>query len=691
MSRGQTRKEFLSGGVKIQVSKIRQWVLVAVYTEKIVLNKHINLYVPKRTLLRPPLFGRSDRFTTWEEYLSLCQFEDNVAEAWKKTTEGKLDRQRRHEEQWYVLGRHDLIYTLIDIDRKINGEAVKVKIGVELALNPYEAENWAVAKRAQELELLGTNPNQVGILRRNAAKRKLPPRLAEKEETVRIRFPYDYVSVPVSQRRVGKNRPGVDLPPSKGPEPREEPILLASDSVCRAYEMLSEIWNDSTAKSVLLIAPPGSGKELLARSIHHFQNIDGPYVTYALSPSSHERNDQTLFGRDLRTIFEPGWNQLLARAKNQGQNIAGSIVETNTRLLKIFVETVKWIESGDEPTLRQKGIWASKGNTEGDISEPDDFVSDGLLFKARKGALFLDEIDKVPEQTRASLLRLLENDEFALYGTSMVVRLENWRPLYVFAGSMPREQMLQLKPFDFWTRISHIIEMEHPLDVDDAAERLRVAKSYFAFFWVQHIEKFFKGATLLPFRFDKKLKHYFQDYYINLFTFLNHYEVVDRIAGMFAEEIETGAGSSRFSVRNIRGIVARVIYGLVDYLLYDNNQDSALSAIRNDVIKPDKVIKEYGIENPAKIEMAVSWFKLLDRVLITPKSAEDRDGNTDGSENADGHGGDRNNGDNKGEDERGDDESKFDRIVVVIDLLHGEKFREEIRHIVRAAIRKIYI
>ncbi|MBW7998305.1 MAG: hypothetical protein FVQ81_17390 [Candidatus Glassbacteria bacterium] len=504
----------------------------------------------------------------------------------------------------------------------------------------------------------------------------MPLRLAEKEKTVRIRFPYDYVSVPVFQRKAGKKRPGENLQPSKGPEPREEPILLASDSVCRAYEMLSEIWNDRTAKSVLVIAPPGSGKELLTRSIHYFQDIEGPYVTYALSPSSHERNDQVLFGRDLRSIFEPSWNELLVRAKNQGQSISDSLEKTHTRLLKIFVETVKWVESGEEPTWKQKGNRAPKGHTGGDISDPDTFISDGLLFKARRGALFLDEIDKVPKQTRASLLRLLENDEFALYETSMVVKLNKWRPLYIFAGSIPREQMFQLHPFDFWTRISHIIEMEHPLDIDDQQERLRVTKSYFSFFWVQHIEKFFKGATLLPFRFEDEIKIYFQSYYISLFTLLNRYEVVDRIASMFAEEIETGAGSSRFSVRNIRGIVARVIYGLVDYLLYDRSRDSALFTIREFVINPDKIKKAFNNEIPVGIEEQISWFELLRLVMTMPISAEEEDGET---------------GDAASGDEQSNDESKIDRFIKVIDQRHGEQFRAEIRHIVRAAIRKIYI
>jgi hypothetical protein len=623
--------------VKIRVSHIRQWVLAVMYTEQITKCSAINLFVPERILLRPPLFGRSDRYIAWDQYFTLCRFQSEVSREWIKVSRkygrkrdkissaggeslgSRIASRRLKEERCYVLGRHDLIYTLRPFEpvNKEDTTRARVQVKLEIDLHPFAAEKWEVAKQAVELGL----ENRPRVTKATATKRALNP------GQWAIRYPYDYVSIPVSQRSRGQQNPNLDeTPPPKGPKLPEEKILLSSDSMCRAYEALSEIWNDRTAKSVLIIAPPGSGKELLSKSIHHFQEFPGPYIVYALSPSQHERNDRVLFARDIQSVFNTRFSSF-------------------TDLRDVCIETTKWIETGKEPTWKQKRKDPQNGALKHDTSTPHTTISDGLLFQARRGAILLDEIDKVPEQTRASLLRLLESNEFALYDTSMVVCLDKWRPLYIFSGSMPRGEMFELAPRDFWTRISHVVEVGHPLDLDDAQERMRVAKSYFTFFWMQHLPKFFKKGGLLPFEYKKKKKepqyYYFHNYYAGLFAFLRDSAVVDVMASIFAEEIESGAAATQFSIRNIRGAAGRAIYGMVDYFLYDKTaHESVLSQIRSAIGTNDG----HG---------HIGWFELLGKLLTgaLPDSHS---------------------------------------IYAKIEPRHGEQLRDRTRQVLRSAIRTVY-
>ena len=71
-------------------------------------------------------------------------------------------------------------------------------------------------------------------------------------------------------------------------------------------------------------------------------------------------------------------------------------------------------------------------------------------------------------------------------------------------GSKPRDEMFREKPPDFWSRMSRVVEMDHPLDVGDDVEMRRVARSYFSFFWLDGLEKFFAESELLPFPYASK-------------------------------------------------------------------------------------------------------------------------------------------------------------------------------------------
>lgn len=564
--------------ILIRLSQVRQWVLAIVY-------KVEGTETPRQqTLLRPPLLGRSDRITLWDQYitlLSLTEARKTIEATWQGIQSARDDSipgSRLDEELWYVIGRHDLLYTIqpAAINCTASGQ-IDLEITAEFLVDPHRADAW----ETKDLEF-GNDP-VLGLAKPSAP------------DTTDVEYPYDIVRIPCFQDEHGR---GYDARLASDPDDAflaPECILFASDKVCQAYEQLTEVWNDKTTKSVLIIAPSGSGKELLAKSNHLFQSREGPYVTFALSPSSHERNDHTLFSRDLTSMFtlsiptrgvggDPFFDELLNEAKG---------------LLEVHKETRDWCESSAEP----------KDCDDEGHERPFPWLNDGLIFGARKGTLFLDEIDKVPEQTRASLLRLLENDEFCVYGTPIRLRLKLWRPLYVFAGSLPAEEMLRLPPEDFWNRMIQRVVMEHPLEVDDPLEQQRITRSYFHFFWITLLKEFFKDSQLLPFRYAQThadTAAFFHRYYLSLFGMLKDRGIVERIATMYAEEVCTASGNPKCSIRSIKVAASRVIYGLVDYFLYGKNRHTWLHRLR------EHTIEIWGNDNRAGKR---DWFDLVGTII----------------------------------------------------------------------------
>jgi MoxR-like ATPase len=577
----------------IRISQIRQWILVSVYTEKKKDKAASDETAPERILLRPPLFGPAVRFMTWEQYFSLCipQFQIKIRqcrEEYSRRYSGSTNDHRKHEELYFVLGRHDMIYTF-GLPRRKHAASknpsrkMPITVKLDIDLEPFIARDWEVSELKKKLDLVDD------------------PQILQ---SARFRYPYDFVSIPIFPNDPLK-KPDQKRDKKRDKKPEEQQILLASDAVCRAYQLLSEIWNDATARAVLIIAPPGSGKELLADSNFYFQDFKGRFIKYALSPSSHDQNEHALFSREIQVLYEHNWLNHLIEAKRRGAKTPATIREFEAlanvkleNLISIHNETQQW---DDDPVEKSK-------------EPPANFRSDGLIFKSRQGILLLDEIDKVPEQTRASLLRLLENDEFPLYETSIVLKLKKWRPLYVFAGSKPKTEMFQLGPKDFWTRISHVVEMAHPLEVDDEDEEKRILRSYFGFFWVKHIQQFFERAEMLPFEVKGELeREFFRSYYGKLFRMLMNYEVIDSIASMFADEISSSVESKEISIRNIRSIVTRALYGLADHILYHNHGASALSSVRN-VVANDKYTEKVEMER-RNGKRPPDWFELIQLII----------------------------------------------------------------------------
>lgn len=510
---------------RVAICQIRQWVMVLIY-------EYIN---GVQHLLRPPLFGPSERISQDDQYWLLLSFKKDIEKAWSVAVQS-TGQERAFEEE-YVLGRHDVIYKLCKVESIENlpkYPKLKVTLQSQLILDPH----------------IDTEDNFPKIL----------PKILKLEgkydpDPHDIRNPYSLLRLPTMNL--------------KSSEHEDVQLLLSSDNVCQSVQKLSEIWNDPTSKSIFILAPPGSGKEILARSIYNFRPFEGEYISFALSPDPNlsEANQKMLFYRDM------------------------SDAEASAEAVAMINQELK-----DDASLVKN-------------------IRDGFIFKTRKGVLFLDEIDKEKkDSTRASLLRLLENDEFAIFDTTMVVKMsKNIAPVYVFAGSKPSLQnVLELEPKDFWTRISHIVEMKHPLDLSEENERLKVCSAYFIMFWNRHLPKFFQRSALLPISFrpkgerDKKSKRFLHKYVSGIFWALMNEDVKQNLSKLFSKIVLSKRSSVEVSIRNIRSVVGRIAFSLVELVLYDPNFGRPLAKIRENLANfPDSV----------SIKDDLHWHILLARLI----------------------------------------------------------------------------
>jgi len=256
---------------------------------------------------------------------------------------------------------------------------------------------------------------------------------------------------------------------------KSQEVVVSSPRVSAALESLSRIWEDRSANSVLLSAPPGSGKEVFALSI--------PYGT----------------GRDPARI-----------------------------------QTVSLGAANQEELERQLFGWKRDDGT----------IADGFIKRAVGSALFVDEAHRPDdsEGLRGSLLRPLEAGDYLPLQTSDPQRVGD--VLFVFAASLPlhrpagrsrrrprrglqrdenrRAECLEdIRPQDFWTRMTHVLEIKHPLNLAESRwvrdrRRLRggspvgqageaevdseplieletqIIEDLFAFFWWDRAEKYYK-------------------------------------------------------------------------------------------------------------------------------------------------------------------------------------------------------
>jgi len=468
------------------VSQIRQWQLMSCFQvhwpKSLVSDVASYLRDAKKALLRPPVFGRSHRITRMEVYAAFYE-PTTLQRITKALGEAKTDEFRRA----HILGRHDCYFRI-----------------EKVSYNARRREYTVQMQQVTDLE-----PEQA------------PVELEGATTAVACR-PYGLVYVP-------------QFPALTKEHVAPRQLLFSSDNYCRTFEQVSCVLNDPTARTILLIAPPGSGKEDLSTILHSCRRQQGVLVTTTVAGLSEEIAAQRLFGFP----------------KERMQYRVDSTTE---------------------------GI-SPKRPFQGDLH-------DGAVFKALGGTLVIDELDKATEGVRGMLLRFLENNDVAVPGTSIVLGIpETMRSLYVFVGSMPRSAFLQLKPVDLWSRMTHIIEMQHPLELGEATERLRAAEDYLRLFWIKNVQAFFVKERLLnP---SGKLYEPLRERFVEWWSFFSSRTVGEFVCAEIANTL-CAQGQPVPSIRTLRGTVSRCFNLLFYALLYHKSDDSPLEQWRRDKDDPLK-------------------------------------------------------------------------------------------------------
>ena len=216
-----------------------------------------------------------------------------------------------------------------------------------------------------------------------------------------------------------------------GTEPsivKTDEIVFKSPNVTKILKYLSYVWQDKFAKSVLISAPPGSGKELFSNSI--------PYGTGRVKPD--EKVNTLSLGSGEKEYLE----KLLY---GEGENPEGLI--KNSKYGVLFLDEVHHPETED-------GIRASLLRP----LESDDFIP----VKSDK-----------PEKVE---------DVLFVLATSKPLKGRN----------KGEKGLADIPPPDFWTRMTHVVTIKHPFEGIWGNDINDIIESYFKFFWWERVEKYFE-------------------------------------------------------------------------------------------------------------------------------------------------------------------------------------------------------
>ncbi len=527
----------------IKIHQIRQWVLLTIFK------------ADSKRLVAPPMFGRSERLHAWDQYALYLPFFENIATHYAEIKKQVYESSPLHElELGMAFGRHDIEYTVSGFSYSKQDQCYRLTLDAVLELNPYsDTGSFHV-----------TSPylwHEDGD---------------SKEVAYQLCQPYGLVRFPIFSNPSDKD--------AHKDQQASLPVLLSSDRYCEALAAMSEVWNDKTAKTVLVIAPPGAGKETLAESTYHFREYKQ---------------------EDIPEAF---------RLPVQRRLVSSSLSPGDSRLNEMRLSSVGSM---------------SAYQAFGRSRRPQLDESAGLILQALGGVLFLDEIDKVSTETRIGLLRVLEGDLVEDPKTGEVVSFRPYSPLYVFAGSKPKNEIFALPPIDFWTRISHVIDMAHPLDIADEEQRRLVLREYFQLFWNRHVPAFFghrNGMKMIPFA-ETEESFMISGYYFDVFRFLVSRTVTLFLSDCFAAAAMGISPIQILSIRNVRNIARKVCYALFEMLVYPKRYHCRLNVLRRRIFE-DKDLPSLGIPWFVLLEFALTpetedgWVRLME--CIKKEHGEDR-------------------------------------------------------------------
>lgn len=265
---------------------------------------------------------------------------------------------------------------------------------------------------------------------------------------------------------------------------KNKSMLLISHNFRKALSKLAESWQTPGAKSILLNAWTGSGKEVLK-----------DFYQYAVETKDGNNKNGQIF-----------------------LEFSAPELANNEKPINVILDQLK----------KEKLI-----NKENEL--------------AKEVILFFDEIHHdESEKLRKILLRFMEDEKLYDEKKNRMVNFKK-KVRFIFAASEQLDKITNKKPLDFWNRIEINVTMEHPLNLGEKREIKEAIKDYFILFWDQFynengkcIELFKKNPNLKK-RLSEKFADEFDSPLIPLISIRHFRSIVKSLFRKITDEIITNA------------------------------------------------------------------------------------------------------------------------------------------------------